>query len=136
MQNFKINEGIEIEFNDSKNNKFCYFFDYKERFMKKKISNVRFTQNEVITYQNYSKENYLKCLALQFGDITIGKNDINGVIITDIYGKWNIIILIILIILLIFVLVIIILQKRKNNNYELIENDEITINSIIKSDLN
>ena len=136
MQNFKINDGIEIEFNDSKKNKFCYFFDYKERLMKKKISNVRFTQNEVITYQNYSKENYLKCLALQFGDITIGKNDINGVIITDIYGKWNIIILIILIILLIFILVIIILQKRKNNNYELIENDEITINSIIKSDLN
>ena len=136
MKNFEITNVINLTFKNPDKNIFCYFFDYKEKFMKNKTDNVHFTKNEVITYRNYSKNNYLKCLALQFGDITIGKNDINGIIITDNYGIWNIIILIILIILLIFVLVIIIIQKRKNNNNcEIIKNEEFTFSTIIKSDI-
>ena len=105
--------------------------------MSEKISNVRFTQNEVITYRNNSNETYIKCRILQFGDITIGKNDINGIIyIEDTYGIWNIIILIILIILLIIVLIIIIFQQIKyTNNNVVIENDGFSFNTLLKSEI-
>ena len=137
IKNFPIIDGIDLEFNNSNKNKFCYYFDYKKTFISEKISNVRFTQNEVITYRNNSNETYIKCRILQFGDITIGKNDINGIIyIEDTYGIWNIIILIILIILLIIVLIIIIFQQIKNtNNNVVIENDGFSFNTLLKSEI-
>ena len=120
FSNFPFTYGFRFEFNnDDKKNQYCYYFDYLKDFMENVPSNVRFTSSEVITIRNDKDKNKVSCQSLKFGDVTIGKNNINGIILYEnSLGIYNIIIFIILLILLIAIFVILIFQKKKNVEIE------------------
>ena len=120
FSNFPFTYGFRFEFNNNdKKNQYCYYFDYLKDFMENVPSNVRFTSSEVITIRNDKDKNKVSCQSLKFGDVTIGKNNINGIILYEnSLGIYNIIIFIILLILLIAIFVILIFQKKKNVEIE------------------
>ena len=120
FSNFPFTYGFRFEFNNNdKKNQYCYYFDYLKDFMENVPSNVRFTSSEVITIRNDKDKNKVSCQSLKFGDVTIGKNNINGIILYEnSLGIYNIIIFIILLILLIAIFVILIYKKKKNVEIE------------------
>ena len=125
--------GFRFEFNNvKKENQYCYYFGYLKDFMENVPSNVRFTSSEVITIRNDKDKNKVSCQSLQFGDVTIGKNNINGIILYEnSLGIYNIIIFIILLILLIAIFVILIFQKKKNVEIEKKNATFCSINSVL-----